>query len=181
METGDGKNGTTPIVSIVGRKNSGKTTLIEKIIPEIKRRGYRLAVIKHDAHRFEIDHEGKDSYRHFHAGADAVIVQSASKMAMVRRLEAQPPLPEMARSLLEDVDLILTEGYKTQSCPKIEVFRPSLHTDPLHGEDGNWLAVVTDGDLETDLPRFEPDETARIVDFLEQRFLRASMTGAMHG
>ena len=85
-----------PIVSIVGKSDAGKTTLLEKLIPELKRRGYRVATIKHDAHQFEIDHPGKDSYRHFHAGADWTIIGSPAKLALVRRLERELSLDEIA-------------------------------------------------------------------------------------
>jgi molybdopterin-guanine dinucleotide biosynthesis protein B len=98
-----------PIVSIVGKSDAGKTTLIEKLIPELKRRGYRVATIKHDAHQFDIDHPGKDSYRHFHAGADWTIIGSPAKLALVRRLDREFTLDEIAAQIT-DVDLILTEA-----------------------------------------------------------------------
>ena len=111
-----------PIVSIVGKSDSGKTTLLEKLIPELKRRGYRVATIKHDAHQFEIDHPGKDSYRHFHAGSDWTLIGSPAQLASVRRLERELTLDEIAADI-SGVDIILTEGYKRETKRRIEVSR----------------------------------------------------------
>ena len=99
-----------PIVSIVGKSDAGKTTLIEKLISELKRRGYRVATIKHDAHRFDIDHPGKDSYRHFHAGADWTVIGSPDKIASVRRLERELTLDEIAAQIS---DVFFTTGWVT--------------------------------------------------------------------
>src|SRR5512137_3181160 len=114
--------GMIPIVSIVGKSGAGKTTLLEKLVRELKRRGHRVATIKHDAHRFDIDHPGKDSYRHFHAGADWTIIASPDKIASVRRLDRELTLDEIAAQV-SGVDIILTEGYKREARRRIEVSR----------------------------------------------------------
>lgn len=111
-----------PVVSFIGRSNSGKTTYLEKLIPEMKRRGFKVAVIKHDAHGFEMDRPGKDTWRHARAGADVVCIAAPGKMAMISRLEEQLPLRELARRI-EGVDIILTEGFKAEALIKIEVLR----------------------------------------------------------
>ncbi len=110
-----------PIVSIVGRSNSGKTVLIERLIPEMKKRGYRVATIKHDAHSFEMDKEGKDSWRHAQAGAEIVTISSQKKFAMIRKTRREMPVEKIVASFMDEVDIIITEGYKSGSYPKIEV------------------------------------------------------------
>ena len=112
-----------PIISIVGKSDSGKTTLLEKLVPELTRRGYRIATIKHDVHGFEVDQEGKDSWRHKQAGAHTVVISSPNKIALIRDVEKDLNLEEIRERLIQDVDLILSEGYKKDVQPKIEVFR----------------------------------------------------------
>ena len=116
-----------PIVSVVGKSNAGKTTLLEKLIPELKRRGYRVATVKHDAHSFEMDEPGKDTWRHRQAGADVVVISSKDKMAMIRRVDEELSLLEIADTIT-GVDIILTEGFKRGPAPKIEVSRRILST-----------------------------------------------------
>jgi len=99
-----------PVLSIVGKSDSGKTTLIEKLIPELKHRGYRVGTIKHDAHRFEMDHEGKDTYRHFHAGADTVLISSAEKMAM----QKQYGMFTLNSPIDEDTAVLLATEYEVE-------------------------------------------------------------------
>jgi molybdopterin-guanine dinucleotide biosynthesis protein MobB len=101
-----------PIVSIVGYSGSGKTTLVEKMIPELKRRGWRVATIKHNRHGFEIDHEGKDSWRHRRAGADMTVLASPGKVAVMADTEGDLSLEELGDRFIRGVDVILTEGFK---------------------------------------------------------------------
>jgi molybdopterin-guanine dinucleotide biosynthesis protein B len=101
-----------PIISIVGKSDSGKTTLIEKLVPELTRRGYRIATVKHDVHGFEVDREGKDSWRHKQAGAHTVVISSPKKVALIRDVEKDMTLEEIREKLIQDVDLILSEEYK---------------------------------------------------------------------
>jgi len=160
-----------PVLSIVGKSDSGKTTLIEKLIPELKRRGYRVGTIKHDAHRFEMDHEGKDTYRHFHAGADAVLISSAEKMAMQKRVQQERSIDEMVATFLHDLDIVLTEGYKSGDKPKIEVFRSAAHKAPLCTDADNRIALASDVAIDVDVPRFHLDDVDGIADFIEETFL----------
>lgn len=163
--------GPVPVISIVGKSGSGKTTLLEKLIPEIKRRGYRVAVIKHSDHDFAIDRPGKDTYRHFQAGADAVAFSSAAKMALVARTGGKEySLDELVRQL-PPVDLVLTEGYKTGNRPKIEVCRKETGEGPVCPA-GDLLALVNGKLPDAGAPCFAPDDAAGIVDLLESRFLR---------
>src|SRR5512139_2381303 len=101
-----------PIVSIVGKSDSGKTTLIEKLLPELVRRGYRVATVKHDIHGFEVDREGKDSWRHKKAGAHTSVISSPNKVALIRDVEKDLTLAEIRDRLIQGVDLILSEGFK---------------------------------------------------------------------
>lgn len=159
----------TPIVSIVGKSDAGKTTLLEKLIPELKRRGYRVAVIKHDAHSFEIDQPGKDSWRHRQAGADVVVISSKDKMALIRRVDQEMPLLAIA-AMLTDVDLILTEGYKRGPAPKVEISRRALSSELLCNAD-ELVAIVSDQTFDLPVPQFGLDDVAGLADLLEERFL----------
>jgi len=132
-----------PIISIVGKSDSGKTTFIEKLIAELNHRGYSVATIKHDTHGFEIDREGKDTWRHAQAGALSVIISSRDKLALIKRVEQELSLDDLSR-LIEGVDLILTEGYKRANKPKIEVLRTQLDPEPLCSKTDNLLALVVD-------------------------------------
>lgn len=164
-----------PVVAIVAKSGTGKTTLLEKLIAQLKDRGYRVAAIKHDAHRFEIDHEGKDSWRLSRAGADTMLISSAQKMAMVRQHPAgEPSVQEMVEAYCADVDLVLTEGFKHSRIPKIEVHRRQCgerllcrgeHSDPM------LLAVASDVPLDLDVPVLGLDDAAGIVDLMVKRFL----------
>lgn len=165
-----------PTISIVGWSKAGKTTLIEKLIPEIKRRGYKVATVKHDVHGFDIDKEGKDSWRHAQAGADIVFISSPSKIAMIKKTERETPLNKIINSLIDDeVDIILTEGYKSENYPKIEVFRKEGQTKLLcEDKEDNLVAIVSDTDrvMKKGIPCFSPDEIVKIVDFLEKKFIK---------
>jgi len=161
-----------PIVSIVGKSDSGKTTLIEKLVRELKSRGRRVATIKHDAHSFEIDREGKDSWRHKQAGACMTLISSPSKLALVADTNHDYSLAELREKFIQEVDLILTEGYKRESNPKIEVVRSEHHRDMLCREDENLIAIAGDpSNPPADIPVFDLNNPKPLCDFLEERFL----------
>jgi molybdopterin-guanine dinucleotide biosynthesis protein B len=159
-----------PIVSIVGKSDAGKTTLIEKLIPELRRRGYRVATIKHDAHQFEIDHPGKDSYRHFHAGADWTVIGSPAKLASLRRLERELTLDEIAATIT-GMDIILTEGFKREAKLRIEVSRRA-HTTELISDPAELLAIAADYPIDIGVPVLDVNDAAAIVDLIEREVLR---------
>jgi molybdopterin-guanine dinucleotide biosynthesis protein MobB len=168
---------TIPVVSIVATSGTGKTTLLEKLIAELKRRGYKVAVIKHDAHRFEIDHEGKDSWRLSRAGADTMLITSPDKLAMIKRYlpEQEPSLAESVAIYCQDVDIVLTEGFKKSAMPKIEVHRRALSEQLIcRGEehDANLIAVASDSPMQVDVPLYDINDAQGLCDLVEERYLR---------
>jgi molybdopterin-guanine dinucleotide biosynthesis protein B len=158
-----------PIVSFVGKSNSGKTTLLEKVIRELKRRGYRVGTIKHDAHDFEMDRPGTDTWRHAQAGSDHVLISSPHKVASIRRVEQEMPLLELAAQM-PDVDIILTEGYKRGPAPKIEVSRRERSTS-LICSPAELIAVVSDQHFDLPIPQYGLDDAVGVADLIEERFL----------
>ena len=161
-----------PILSIIGKSKSGKTTLIESLIRELKQRGYRVGTIKHHSHPgFEIDQPGKDTWRHAQAGSDHVIISAPDKIAAIRTLSEELSLDEVAAGM-QDVDIILTEGYKRAGKPAIEVVRsPRSHT--LMDDLPNLIAVASNVHVETDRPQFALDDAEGLTDLIEDHFLRA--------
>ena len=163
-------------VSFVAKSGTGKTTLLEKVIAGLKNRGYRVGVIKHDAHRFDIDHPGKDSHRLTAAGADTMLIASPEKLALVKRHAEAPPVEELLVTYFSDVDIVLTEGYKKAGLPKIEVHRAERSPTLLcRGEehDPSLIAVVSDEPLTLDVPIFDLNSPHEVVAFLEKEFLGA--------
>lgn len=152
-----------PVISVVGYSNSGKTTMLLKIISELKSRGYRVATVKHHHGDFDIDIPGKDTWRHREAGADTVVLASPVKVAVIEQTLAELSLDEIIGKI-SDVDIIITEGYKKGNKPKIEVFRSSVHTELITPKE-QLLAVASDVDF-PGIPTFGLDDAAGIVDFL---------------
>jgi len=161
-----------PIISIVGKSDSGKTTFIEKLVPELVRRGYRIATVKHDVHGFEVDREGKDSWRHKQAGAHTVIISSPTKVALIRDVEKDLRLDEIRDKLVQDVDLILSEGYKKDVQPKIEIFRTEKHKELLCTKEDNLAAIVSDREFDVGVSCFFLDDIKGVADFIEKKFLK---------
>lgn len=166
-------DGRVKALSFVAKSGTGKTTLLEKVIAELKSRGYRVGAVKHDAHRFDIDHPGKDSYRLTAAGADATLITSPEKLALVRKHEVSPPLEEVIAHYLDDMDLVLTEGFKKSGLPKIEVHRKDRSGTLLcRGEedDPGLVAVASDEALRLDVPVLDLNAPSAVADFVEGYF-----------
>ncbi len=161
-----------PVVSIVGRSDTGKTTLIEKLLKELTRRGYRAATIKHDVHGFEIDKEGKDSYRHKHAGAVMSIISSPAKIAVIKDVGKDMSIDEIAARFIDDVDIILTEGYKRNDKPKIEVYRAAAYPDLLCTTEDDLIAIATDTRHGLNVPQVDINDAPGLVDIIEERILK---------
>jgi molybdopterin-guanine dinucleotide biosynthesis protein B len=160
-----------PIISIVGKSDSGKTTLIEKLVPELTRRGYRIATVKHDVHGFEVDQEGKDSWRHKQAGAHTVVISSSNKVALIRDVEKDLTLEEIRDKFIQDVDLVLSEGYKKDVQPKIEIFRKEKHQELLCTKDDNLIAIISNKKFRVGVSCFFLDDIKGVADFIEKRYL----------
>ncbi len=157
------------VISVVGKSNVGKTTLIEKLIPELKKRGYRIGVVKHAHHGFNIDQEGKDSWRHKAAGADTVMVASPGKIAMVKDEPCEGL--DCLETYFQDMDLVITEGYKKADRPKIEVLRESINTHPVCQKNDHLFAVVTDTRVDVSVPQFGFDDIESLIDLIEKTYL----------
>jgi molybdopterin-guanine dinucleotide biosynthesis protein B/molybdopterin-guanine dinucleotide biosynthesis protein len=163
-----------PAVSFVAKSGTGKTTLLEQVITELKSQGWRIGVIKHDAHRFDIDHPGKDSHRLTAAGADTMLISSPEKLAVVKKHAASPPLEELIATYFGDVDLLLTEGFKKSGQPKIELHRAERsQTLICRGEehDPTLIAVASDEPLTLDVPLLDLNKPKQVAAFLVEYFL----------
>lgn len=158
-----------PVVSVVGKSDSGKTTLLEGLIHELKQRGYRVGTIKHDAHSFDIDHPGTDTWRHARAGSDHVVISSPRRVASIHRVDHDHRLKDLT-PMMADVDIVLTEGYRRDNAPKIEVSRQARSRTLLCSSD-ELLAVVCDHPVATDVPRYELDDAQGLADLIEAHFL----------
>lgn len=158
------------VISVVGRSDVGKTTFLEKVVKELKDKGYRVAVIKHDTHGFEIDHPGKDSWRMTQAGSDVVVISSADKMAMIKKTSQELSLDQLEAYIMGGVDIILAEGYKSSDKPKIEISRADV-SDELLCTEQELLALVTDQHFDLDVPQFALDDVRGVVEFLIENVL----------
>ena len=159
------------LLGIAGFKNAGKTTLTERLVRELTARGYRISTVKHAHHGFDIDQEGRDSWRHRQAGASEVAVVSAKRWALVHELrgETEPRLKDVI-ARMKPCDLILTEGYKGESHPKIEVRDLAINHPELAGRDPSVIAIACNGKvMEASVPVFDRDDILTIADFIVAR------------
>lgn len=164
-----------PIVSIVGKSGVGKTAVIEKLVTELKKRNYRVATIKHSASGFEMDREGKDTWRHSRAGSDTVAISSPQKIAVIRNVDHDHSLEELYRYIGPDFDIIIAEGFKHDKAAKIEVHRKKFGRRLVCTKD-ELLAVATDENLKLDIPQFGLDDARGLADLIEKRFLDKEKT-----
>jgi molybdopterin-guanine dinucleotide biosynthesis protein B len=157
------------VVSIVGKTGSGKTQLIEKLIPEFKRRGYRVATVKHSPAGMEVDKPGKDSWRFAEAGSDAIVISSPDKLACIKTVDHDSSIEEIQHLIGNDFDLVLLEGFKKGKAPKIEVHKKE--------PGGNLVcpvellsAIVTDEVLDSNVPQLPLSDIQAVADFIENSF-----------
>ncbi len=162
------------ILSIVSKKNCGKTTLLEKLIPELKERGYRVGILKHDVHGFDIDHEGKDTFRHKAAGADTVAISCPWKVSVIKDVAEELTPDQLVKQYFRDVDIVLTEGYKRAGLPQIEVFRKDAHHQPIHtkSQPGTLVALVSDTALDLGVPHMDLNDVKALADLIEKKYLK---------
>ena len=158
-----------PIVCIVGRSKSGKTTIIEKLIPELKSRGYQVATIKHTSHDFETDMTGKDSWKHARAGSDCAVLSSGSKVALTRNVDHDLSPTELSLLISGDFDIILAEGFKQSKSPKIEVHRSE---EKLACPPKELLAVVGNKPIEIKLPQYSPEDISELATLIEEKIIK---------
>ncbi len=159
-----------PIISFIGSSGSGKTSILEKIVVELTKRGLRVAVIKHSHHdALSFDKKGKDSQRYTTAGAEAVIVSGPQEIVFMKKTDHDLLLNEITRLIDPDIDLILTEGFKNADTFKVEVHRKALESKLL-AKPNQLLAVVTDEKLDVKVPQFDitKDNTIKIADLIEK-------------
>lgn len=160
---------TTRIISIIGKKNAGKTTLVVALASEYVKRGRRVATIKHGHHPALVDAEGTDTWRHFNEGlAERVLIDSPGQRVLFERTQADGDPLELARRYMLGVDIVLVEGFKKSTLPKIEVHRKAEHLTPLFDltsrERGSWVAMVTDDDqIRVPFPVFRFTDTSWLV------------------
>jgi len=159
-----------PIVSIVGKSKSGKTTLLEKLTKELKSRGYRVATIKHAPNGMTLDEPGKDSWRHIQAGSEATVLSSPDRVVLIKPVPQSLALDEIAPLFSEDYDIVLTEGFKKDSAPKIEVHRREVGAP--FSSIKKLIAIATDEPLETRTRQFSLDDIKGMTEFLENGFIK---------
>ncbi|MDT8326761.1 MAG: molybdopterin-guanine dinucleotide biosynthesis protein B [Roseovarius sp.] len=155
------------LYGVTGWKNAGKTGLMERLVTEITGRGISVSTVKHAHHSFDVDHAGKDSHRHRVAGATEVLLASRNRFALMHELrdEDEPSLA-MLLNKLAPVDLVLIEGYKRDTHPKVEAFRAETGNPLIATNDPTIRAVASDSPLDLDRPVFDLDDTVAIADFI---------------
>jgi molybdopterin-guanine dinucleotide biosynthesis protein B len=166
-----------PLLTVVGRKHSGKTTTVVRLSAELRRRGYRIMTIKHGSHTFNIDPATTDTYRHYHEGdAERVVMVSPDKFALVMRWSEELGPEEIARRYLGEADLVLCEGFKASTLPRVEIFRRAAHATPLFDPAAAnarlYRAIVTDDPAFTApcpvLQLSSPDWLGALADLVER-------------
>ncbi|NIO40852.1 MAG: molybdopterin-guanine dinucleotide biosynthesis protein B [Burkholderiales bacterium] len=155
------------VFGFAGYSGSGKTTLIEHVIPLLVQRGLRVSLVKHAHHAFDVDQPGKDSYRHRKAGASEVLLTSAKRWVLMHEIGIQPE-PELPQQLrrMSPCDIVLVEGFKKQSMPKLEIHRKTHGAPLLFNEDSHIIGIASDEPIETELPQFKLDDYEAIAEFV---------------
>jgi molybdopterin-guanine dinucleotide biosynthesis protein B len=155
------------IFGFAGWSGSGKTTLLVSLVPRLTARGLTVSLVKHAHHGFDVDHPGKDSWRHRQAGCQEVMVSSGMRWALMHELRGAPePALDALIERMSPCDLLLVEGFKRYDMPKLEIYREANAKPLLHPEDPHIVAVASDVPIATTLPRFELDDHERIAAFV---------------
>jgi molybdopterin-guanine dinucleotide biosynthesis protein B len=158
-----------PLITVTGRTDTGKTTLVVKLVRELTKRGYRVATIKDSQKCPTFDVAGKDSARHVAAGSIATAIKTEQELAIIKPFKEEVSLDEIARMLGDEVDLVIAEGFKYADSPKIEVHRKGMN---LLGDVEGLVAYATEEELDTDLPQFNINDYESIADFLEKNYIK---------
>jgi len=154
-----------PVITFVGSSGTGKTSLLEKLIPELKRRGLKIGTIKHSHHDVTIDQPGKDSWRHKQAGAKISIISAPDNLGMLMDVDHDLSVDEIL-PLMTKMDIVLAEGFKRDNTSKIEVFRPEINKEILCKDDPRLIAIISRHPVKLGIPRFGPDNVKEMADFL---------------
>jgi molybdopterin-guanine dinucleotide biosynthesis protein B len=160
-----------PVLAFIGKPNCGKTTLIEKLIPALAYKGVRIGTIKHHHGAIQMDRPGKDTWRHKQAGAQAVLLSSPTGIAFILDSAEDIPVEDLASQYFHNFDLVIAEGYKWSSLPKIEVFRSTVYDEPLQDPGETLIAMVSDIRIRPALPWFKPEDIDGLVAFILEKTL----------
>jgi molybdopterin-guanine dinucleotide biosynthesis protein B len=170
------------VFGFAGYSGSGKTTLVERLVPLFVRDGWRVALLKHAHHGFDVDHPGKDSWRHRAAGASEVLISSGLRWALLHELRGAPePTLDDHLARLSPCDLVLVEGYKREPIPKLEVHRAASGKPLLYPDDPGIIAIASDEPLDTDLPQFDLDDADGVAAFISNHLGLGTARGAAQG
>lgn len=155
------------VIGFAGWSGSGKTTLVEQVVAILAQRGLAVSLIKHAHHRFDVDHEGKDSWRHRHAGCREVLISSGVRWSLMHELRGDPEMPlDALLAKLSPCDLVLVEGFKRAPIAKIEIHRAAVTEPLLFPHDPHIVAVATDTRLDTALPQLDLNDAQAVADFV---------------
>jgi molybdopterin-guanine dinucleotide biosynthesis protein B len=155
------------VIGIAGWSGAGKTTLLTRVIPRLMARGLRVSTIKHAHHSFDVDQPGKDSHTHREAGATEVLVSSANRWALIHEMRGEGEMAlDALLAKLSQADLVLVEGFKKQTHPKLEVYRAAVGKPPLHPDDANIVAIASDGPIRASVPVVSLDDVEAVADIL---------------
>ena len=155
-----------PVLAFIGKPNCGKTTLIEKLIPALADKGVRVGTIKHHHGEIQMDTPGKDTWRHKQAGAQVVLLSSPVGIGLIQDTAEDTPVEDLVNRHFQNVDLVVVEGYKWSTLPKIEVFRSAVYDEPMQEPGETLIAMVSDVEIRQDLPWFKYDEIGSVVEFI---------------
>lgn len=158
------------VIGVTGWKNAGKTTLVEKLVEELVRRGLKVSTVKHAHHRADVDEPGRDSFKHRAAGAHQVMLATPERWALMTelRMEPEPTLAELV-ARMDRVDVLVIEGFKSGDHPKIEVVRPVQGKVPIAVENHTVVALAVDGKVEMDLPQLDLNDPGAVADFVMEQ------------
>ena len=163
----------TPVISVVGWHDTGKTAFVVALISELKRKGLRVATIKHTRGRFDIDRRGTDTWRHAQAGSDVVVISGSSKLAFIEHREMELRLDEVISRLPAEIDIVITEGYKEEDKPKIEITSKEYEDERIAAP-GELIALIYQEGAVDEEGRFDPDTVRQVVELLDEKgFIRS--------
>ena len=160
-----------PVLTLIGKPNCGKTTLIEKLIPVLADKGVRVGTIKHHHGEIQMDTPGKDTWRHKQAGAQVVLLSSPVGIGLIQDTAGDTPVEDLVSRYFQEVDLVIAEGYKWSTLPKIEVFRSTVYDEPMQEPGETLVAMVSDVEIRQGLPWFKYDDIDSLVEFILEKIV----------